>query len=188
MSDKRRVTDNFPVQTAVMFQDPAWSHDAASQSGWPLNSETVLDYFALSQFFDRTSVNAELQMQRHVDKLSPEDVAQRLQSLPGIVYQLDNSRVEELQPNPPFDPKAHSLYVIRKLHRSQAGEETTLRYYYVMDGMVYEAPTILAVVQARMKKLGWYLSEAFAAARKVVERDDAADEEGGEQPKRRRVS
>ena len=157
--DPRRATDDFPVLTHVSWEDRSWWAGA-------LNRDTVLDYFSHSQFFDRASVNAQLQMQRN--QLTPQAVREQLARVPGIVYEIDDNRVEEIPPTA-ADPAAHSLYAIRKLSRAENGAETTLRYYYVMDGVVYEAPTIAAILQARLKRLGWYLSEAFDAARLAAE-------------------
>ena len=161
---KAAGADAFDVLTTVSWEDRSWWNGA-------LNRGSVLDYFANSQFFDRASVNAQLRMQGSM--LPPEVAREQLARLPGIVFELDETRLEELPPTA-SDPAAHSLYVIRKLRRAPSGAETTLRYYYVMDGVVYEAPTLWAVVQARLRRLGWYLSEAFEAARAAANGGDGA--------------
>ena len=51
--------------------------------------DTALEYFALSQFYDRTCLNEQLKMQK---TLSAEAVRDKLQRLPGVLYQLDTSR------------------------------------------------------------------------------------------------
>ena len=166
MSAPATPADTFDVLTTVSWEDRSWWNGA-------LNSGSVLDYFANSQFFDRASVNAQLRMQGSTARLPPEVAREQLARLPGIVFELDETRLEELPPTA-SDPAAHSLYVIRKLRRAPSGAETTLRYYYVMDGVVYEAPTLWAVVQARLRRLGWYLSEAFEAARAAANGGDGA--------------
>eukprot|EP00322_Chrysochromulina_rotalis_P019727 CAMPEP_0115848596 /NCGR_PEP_ID=MMETSP0287-20121206/11007_1 /TAXON_ID=412157 /ORGANISM="Chrysochromulina rotalis, Strain UIO044" /LENGTH=195 /DNA_ID=CAMNT_0003302521 /DNA_START=20 /DNA_END=607 /DNA_ORIENTATION=+ len=158
MPPASRVADDHPVQTDITFQDTRW------WSGH-LNKNTVLDYFAQSGFFDRQSLNAELDGRKDLERA---EIQRKLKTDEGIVYVLDLD--EEIPPShDPSDPIPHSLYVIKKLQRDKHGIETILRWYYVMDGTVYEAPSVLAIVQARLKKLGWYLKEAFDAARKVVE-------------------
>ena len=96
-----------------------------------LRRETAIDYFACSPFYERTCLNEQLKMQRN---LAPETVQERLQQDHGIVYELDEERTDEVPPSE-HDSQAHTLYVIRKLHRSQSGKETPLRYYYVLDGV-----------------------------------------------------
>ena len=146
------VHDDHPVLTAVSWEDRSWWSGA-------LNRETVIDYFSHSQFYDRTCLNEQLKMQRDL----PRDVAlQRLRELPGIVYRLDETRTEE---RPPTETTAaQTLYVIQKLSRDNRGVESTLRYYYVLNGVVFEAPTIAAIVRARLLRLGFYLKDAFDMA------------------------
>lgn len=100
--------------------------------------------------------------------LPPETAQELLQQLPGILYRIDEIRTQEL---PPVDGgAAHTLYVIQKVSRGHAPPdggkvpETTLRYYYILDGVVFEAPTLAAVMKARLLRLGWYLNEALHLA------------------------
>jgi mediator of RNA polymerase II transcription subunit 6 len=48
------------------------------------------------------------------------------------------------------DAQAPHLFVIRKQLRALAGDLTSLAYYYVLDGTVYQAPTLHAVLSARI--------------------------------------
>ena len=102
--------------------------------------------------------------------LTPADITEKLRRLPGIVYELDDDRTEEVPPNAD-DPAAHTLYVIRKLRRmpaetaDKAPRETTLRYYYCLDGVVYEAPSLAAVLRTRLLRVSWHLQAAFKTAR-----------------------
>ena len=60
---------------------------------------------------------------------------------------------------------AHSLYVIGKQLRLGPPplKPTVQCLYYVLDGIVYEAPSLHALLRTRVEKLGWLLSEAFDA-------------------------
>lgn len=170
------ASDDAPILTEVSWEDRRWWNGA-------LRRETALDYFALSQFYDRTCLNEQLKMQRTL--LSAETMREKLSRLPGIVYHLDEARTEEVAPT--TNDVAHTLYVIRKLERAPGGRETTLRYYYILDGIVYEAPTIAAVLRARMLKMGWHLREAFDQIRTAVAADeDTASEKAAARAMRKR--
>jgi hypothetical protein len=41
-------------------------------------------------------------------------------------------------------------------------QETPIRFYYVLDGTVYEVPTVADVLRARVTRLSYHLSAAFA--------------------------
>lgn len=42
------------------------------------------------------------------------------------------------------------LYVIRKQHRHSAGETTPIADYYIIAGVVYQAPDLGSVVNSRL--------------------------------------
>ena len=48
---------------------------------------------------------------------------------------------------------------------SSAAQETPVRYYYVLNGTVYEVPTLHDVLRARLLRLSWLLDSAFASCR-----------------------
>lgn len=48
------------------------------------------------------------------------------------------------------DAQPPHLFVVRKQHRSPAGALSSLTYYYVLDGTIYQAPTLHAALSARM--------------------------------------
>ena len=158
--------DDTPTLTSLSWLDKSWWAGA-------LRRETALDYFSHSPFYDRTCLNEQLKMNKG---LSPAEVAEKLSRLPGVVYQLDEQRTEEIPPE--GDEQAHTLYVIHMFRRSPSRKETTLRYYYCLDGIIYEAPTLGAVLRARLLRLGWHLKQAFSLAAPAG--DDA------EQPRGRR--
>lgn len=110
--------------TTLSWEDTAW------QRTYPLNRETVVDYFQNSIFFEF-----------------------------GHEYKLH--RAQEVPPTP--TSPAHSLYIIRKYRRD--GEKLTpLKAYYVLDGCVFEAPMLHAVIRTRLLRLGWLVNSAFGSA------------------------
>ena len=125
---------------------------------WPFNKDTVLDYFYNSIFFDRRSTNAQLKMQQ--PELPPAAAAAALEKIDGITYEL--ARHEEIPPTEGAPPR--TLYVIRMARRHGA-KITVLRWYYVLDGVVFEAPSLQAALSARVQRLGWHLSKAFEGLR-----------------------
>lgn len=164
--------DDAPILTSVSWEDRSW------WSG-QLNRQSALDYFSHSQFYDRTCLNQVLKMQV---ALTPQAVLEKLARLPGTVYELDESKTQEV---PPTDGEpAHTLYAIRKLHRApgrgvEPGAESTLRYYYILDGVVFEAPTLAAVMRARLLKLSWHLQQAFDLVDPAAAREKSS-KAGGE--------
>ena len=133
---------------------------------WPFNKDTVLDYFYNSIFFDRRSTNAQLKMQQ--PELPPAAAAAALEKIDGITYEL--ARHEEIPPTDGAPPR--TLYVIR-MYRRRGAEVTVLRWYYVLDGVVYEAPSLQAALSARVQRLGWHLSKAFEGLREGLKAKEA---------------
>ena len=157
----------------VCWEDKVWMQH------FPLNRETVLDYFSGSpvsqplrccvtrasanpapprQFYDRTCNNEQVKMQRN---LPPEQIAKTLERMVGIEYGLDHA--EEVPSSEAGT--AHSLYIIRRVQRSGPPplQPSVQHLYYVLDGVVYEVPDLHALLSSRLQKLGWHLDGAFDA-------------------------
>nr|CAG4648898.1 EOG090X0E0D [Polyphemus pediculus] len=111
-----------------------------------LNNQNVMDYFMerSNPFYDRTCNNEIVKMQRlNVDQLS---------NLTGIEYIL-------LHVQEPI------LYVIRKQHRHSAGQVTPLAVYYIIAGIIYQAPDLGSVINSRTLTTINHLQGAFDEAR-----------------------
>ena len=177
MADATAGSSSEP-QTGLSWSDPLLPLGA-------LNSDSVLEYFAHSPFYDRTCLNEQLKMQN----MPPPEAARLLGRLPGVAYALESLGAGAAGAAAPKAGTAQ-LWVIRKLRRSLPegkgeAQETTLRFYYVLDNVVYEAPSLAAVLRTRLLKIGWYLSEAFKASRKPPDEErsaEAAEEAGPEEP------
>ena len=148
------------VKTTQSWEDKVWLVQ------WPFNKDTVLDYFYNSIFFDRRSTNAQLKMQQ--PELPPDRAKAALEKMDGITYEL--MRDEEIPPMDGAPPR--TLYVIRMARRHGA-KVTVLRWYYVLDGVVYEAPSLQAALSARVQRLGWHLSKAFEGLREGLTAKEA---------------
>ncbi|XP_065681715.1 potassium voltage-gated channel subfamily D member 3 isoform X2 [Hydra vulgaris] len=123
---------------AISWHDSAWMPI--------LNSENVLDYFCQrsNTFYDKTCNNEHIKMQR----LDPS----QLQFMSGVEYQLIHSQ----------DP---ILYIIRKQMRYSQTQATPLAFYYILAGVVYQAPDIGSLINSKLLSSVHQLQSAFAEAR-----------------------
>ncbi|GBP24333.1 Mediator of RNA polymerase II transcription subunit 6 [Eumeta japonica] len=107
-----------------------------------LNPSNIMDYFAerSNPFFDRTCNNEVVKMQR----LSLD----QLQNMTGLEYIL-------LHVQEPI------LYVIRKQHRHSTTHFTPLADYYIIAGIVYQAPDLASVLNSRLLSAVHHLQGSF---------------------------
>ncbi|CAH1163856.1 unnamed protein product [Phaedon cochleariae] len=107
-----------------------------------LNTANVMDYFSQGSnpFFDRTCNNEIVKMQR----LNPE----QLQNMTGLEYVL-------LHVQEPI------LYVIRKQHRHSPQQVTPLADYYIIAGVVYQAPDLASVLNSRLLSAVHHIQSSF---------------------------
>ncbi|XP_002731302.1 mediator of RNA polymerase II transcription subunit 6-like isoform X2 [Saccoglossus kowalevskii] len=111
-----------------------------------LNPSNVMDYFSerSNPFYDRTCNNEVVKMQR----LNPE----QLNQMTGIEYIL-------LHVQEPI------LYVIRKQLRHSPQNVTPLANYYIIAGIVHQAPDLCSVLNARMLTATHNIQSSFNEAR-----------------------
>lgn len=110
-----------------------------------LNPGNIMDYFMdkSNPFYDRTCNNEIVKMQR----VNPE----QLNNMTGLEYIL-------LHVQEPV------LYVIRKQHRHSPTQVTPQADYYIIAGVVYQAPDLCSVLNSRMLNTIHYLQSAFEEA------------------------
>ena len=160
--------------TNASWEDKLWMQHH------PLNRETVMFYFAGSLFYDRTCNNEQVKMQRPGQHVAPEEMEAALERMSGVEYRLHHA--DEVAPT--ALASAHSLYVIHRQERTGPPplQPVVQRQYYVLDGVVYEVPSLRALLGSRVQKLGWLLKDAFDecwAAARGVQPGDAAEAEAG---------
>ncbi|CAG9766148.1 unnamed protein product [Ceutorhynchus assimilis] len=128
------VADN---TLAVSWHDSAWIPI--------LNTTNVMEYFsnASNPFFDRTCNNEIVRMQR----LSPD----QLENMTGLEYVL-------LHVQEPI------LYVVRKQHRHSPQQVTPLADYYIIAGIIYQAPDLASVLNSRLLSAVFHLQSSFEEA------------------------
>lgn len=116
-------------------------------TGWIalLNPGNILDYFSerSNPFYDRTCNNEIIKMQR----LSQD----QLNNMTGLEYVL-------LHVHEPI------LYVIRKQHRHSPQQATPLADYYIIAGVVYQAPDLGSVINSRLLNTLFNLQSGFIEA------------------------
>ncbi|XP_043929671.1 mediator of RNA polymerase II transcription subunit 6-like [Protopterus annectens] len=114
----------------ISWIDSAWSPI--------LNSANVLDYFSerSNPFYDRTCNNEVVKMQRLT--------LDHLNQMVGVEYILLHTQ----------DP---ILYIIRKQQRQSPTQVVPLADYYIIAGVVYQAPDLGSVINSRVVSLIHYL-------------------------------
>lgn len=136
--------------TGVVWADKVWL------SYFPLNASTALDYFSLSQFYDRSCNNELVKMQR----LDPALIS----TMSGIEYELAPQQSEH-------------LFVITKSRRETTPKPSVqlLAVYYIINGHVYQAPSAHAVLSSRVLQSIHHLRCSFDIMQKhAVPTPDAA--------------
>ncbi|KAK3749499.1 hypothetical protein QZH41_013478 [Actinostola sp. cb2023] len=131
------AADTTENQLGVSWHDSAWIPI--------LNPTNVLEYFSqrTNTFYDRTCNNEVVKMQR----LDPS----ALQSMSGIEYEVIHVQ----------DP---ILFVIRKQHRHSGTQVTPISDYYILAGIVYQAPDLCSVINSRMLSALHNFESAFKEA------------------------
>lgn len=72
--------------------------------------------------------------------------------MPGIEYILQDAQTPQ-------------LFVIRKQSKSLSGEETTLAIYYILHGMLYQAPVLYDVLSSRLDRASFTLQNILSEMR-----------------------
>ncbi|GBG76610.1 hypothetical protein CBR_g22489 [Chara braunii] len=132
-------------QTGVCFRDQIWL------STFPLIRASVLDYFALSPFYDGNCNN---QLLRNSGK----DPALLSTMTTGFEYVVRDA----IEPH---------LFIIRKQVRGRNPEVVTpIAAYYVLDGSIYQAPSLHAVIGSRLARALHHIRGAFTEVATKLDR------------------
>lgn len=123
----------------TVWRDDMWL------SNYPLNHHTAVDYFACSPFWDPGCSNVRARLEQRA-----------LTGLQGIEYTLDSCQ----EPH---------LFVICKQERQSADAAVPLMFYYILDGSVYQTPTIHGVLSARLSRCMYSVQSAFLRLQKDLD-------------------
>ncbi|KAL7992372.1 hypothetical protein Chor_016628 [Crotalus horridus] len=119
-----------------------------------LNSGSVLDYFSerSNPFYDRTCNNEMVKMQRlTLDHLKFSSVLLSFSQMVGVEYIL-------LHAQEPI------LFIIRKQQRQNPTQVIPLADYYIIAGVIYQAPDLGSVVNSRVLTAVHGIQSAFEEA------------------------
>jgi mediator of RNA polymerase II transcription subunit 6 len=112
------------------FRDGQW----LDAHGGLVEPHTAEEYFSGSQWYDRTCLNEQWKIQG----VQPTDEVRSRSA--GIEY-----RMVHLQPP--------VLYVLRKERREGGQDARALGSYYILDGTIFQAPTVEHVITSRMVRV-----------------------------------
>ncbi|CAN0293881.1 unnamed protein product [Pylaiella littoralis] len=147
------------------FIDPVWLQQ------WGLGPENALDYFALSPFYDKACNNEQCRMQGV-------DPKEGLLNLTGLEFMLEDLPPEMsfLQPGQPapVGPQPRRLFVIKKQVRKSRTSVEVQAIYYVMEGVIYQTPTVQKLIKSRLNKFTHHLNNAFVELSKLSTLNDSA--------------
>eukprot|EP00727_Mastigamoeba_balamuthi_P001913 m51a1_g11719 putative mediator of rna polymerase ii transcription subunit 6 isoform x2 (196) ;mRNA; r:94908-95815 len=127
--------------------------DAQYLETFGLGDQNALDYFALSPFYDRQCNNEAIRMQAL-------DLS-HLQTMVGTEYELAHPKSG---PIPGF-------FIINKLYRESPTKTTLRGRCYILDGKVFQAPTLQAVLNNCIRKAMFCVLEASKEINSYVRYD-----------------
>jgi MED6 mediator sub complex component len=141
------ATEAEPI-TWVSFRDVSWLQ------AFSLTEESVFTYLALSQFYDRTCNNEVVSMQTRYTNysnapLSQSAIREKLQTMVGIEYLLKEF-------------KSPSYFLIQKVYRSSPANFSLLSELYVINGTIYQAPSLEALLHFRLTNILDNLGKAWS--------------------------
>mmetsp|Transcript_13172 Transcript_13172/g.26693 ORF Transcript_13172/g.26693 Transcript_13172/m.26693 type:complete len:140 (+) Transcript_13172:142-561(+) len=121
-----------------------------------LRFDNVLEYFYTSPFYDPNCNNEVVRTQG----LSSD----HLQGLTGLEYAVDTQSSKEPH-----------LFVIRKQYRRSKGASETLEIFYCLDGIIYQCPVLLDLLQSRMLKASTALKQSYDILSELLEDSPSTD-------------
>ncbi|KAG2194831.1 hypothetical protein INT47_007893 [Mucor saturninus] len=141
--------------TSVEWRDTNW----LERVGGFQNQQMVLDYFALSPFWDRQCNNQVLSMQTQYNDLRQpyEATVEALRKMTGIEFAV----VHEQPP----------VWIIQKRYRRGPAPDDVnpIATYYIMGANVYQSPTIYSVIANRLLTSLFHVNSAFKETQDMME-------------------
>ncbi|EXJ83744.1 hypothetical protein A1O1_07370 [Capronia coronata CBS 617.96] len=162
------MTDTKDDLTDKAHFDPTW----IAWNGGYLHSNNVLFYFATSPFFDQVSGNQSL-ITQWVGTPNQNDILgtrskfeANLRHQRGIQYVVEHDPLEEkVMFDGPNGRENSNVWVIRKQNRESEDDSsvTVLGYYYIVNDVIYQAPSVASILNYRMLNTVLSLEKVFSA-------------------------
>ena len=121
----------------ICFYDP---------STYPTES-TALDYFKNSPFYDKTSNNEILNMQMQYTTLDKSEIEEKLKQMMGIEYK--------------FKESINNIFIIEKVYRKSYNITELRDIYYIMNGVIYKAPSDKKLLTSRFINSAYFIDKAL---------------------------
>lgn len=124
---------------SVQLDEVQWSSPEWVQA-FGLRNDNVMDYFALSPFYDRSTNNEVLKMQSNFNEQLQSrraDFKQELQKMKGMEYEVLTSTEPD-------------LWVICKQERHSPELASVVAVYYVCGQNIYQSPSVYNVLVSRL--------------------------------------
>ncbi|BGP43952.1 Mediator of RNA polymerase II transcription subunit 6 [Rhodotorula kratochvilovae] len=117
-------------------------------------AEQAMDYFSYSPFFDKRSNNATLRMQMMFANggMQGVDEEKELRRLTGLEFAVS-----------PLSRPQDDLFIIHKRQRTSPDDAAVVGAFYILNGNVYQAPSVFEVINERVLTSLHALSTSFAA-------------------------
>ncbi|CAJ0572892.1 unnamed protein product, partial [Mesorhabditis spiculigera] len=128
----------------MTFENPHWPPNH-------INPDNYLDYFCIQEnpFYEKESNNQQARMQSAAMR-----VEEVLPNMTGIQY-------VKWKAAPP-------LYIVCKQHRYSPTQVTPVAYYYIVNGVIYQAPDLYSYTQSRLLSAADSLRKGFDEAMKYA--------------------
>ncbi|OAA66962.1 RNA polymerase 2 transcription mediator complex subunit [Niveomyces insectorum RCEF 264] len=145
-----------------------WSDPAAAEAMQGIHSNSVLFYFMLSPYFDKTSNNNTVYNQAlHNASMFPvletrERFEDFLRSMSGVEYVVHQAPAE-MAPGTGTGVWVLRKQLRRKRNDGQPDDLTVYADYFVVGYNIYQAPALADVLSARITSMAVALSKAFPA-------------------------
>ncbi|KAJ3379962.1 Mediator of RNA polymerase II transcription subunit 6 [Entophlyctis sp. JEL0112] len=115
-----------------------------------LSHHNALEYFQqCPQFYDKSCINEQIQMQARFNSLNPDDLEKMKQDMIGIEYALHSFS---------YNP---SLFVIHKYNRTKERVDLSA-VYYIAEGTIYQSPDLSTLLSNRVLTSLHHITSAFS--------------------------
>ncbi|KAJ1557298.1 hypothetical protein HK096_008052 [Nowakowskiella sp. JEL0078] len=145
--------------TQVSFKDTTFLQH------FPLDEHNIIDYFALSQFYDRSCINEQVRMQERFLSFSQND-----SSASALPLKMDARAISGVEYTVALEYLLYkpALFVIYKFYRHTLDRKELLAAYYIIEGTIYQAPNLSSLLSNRILTSLHHLQQGFQAIRSQV--------------------